>query len=283
MDLIDRLNASIKYIEGNLYKDISYDEVAKIAYCSSYHYQRMFSYILDMTLSEYIRRRRLTLAALELQQSNIKVIDVALKYGYNSPTSFTRAFVKVHGVTPSEAKSNGTNLKLYPPISFNISIKGGVFMNYRIEEKEGLRLIGIKENVTTIDGYNFKRIPEMWNEIMKDGIFEKIEELCIEDNQCLMGACANFDKDNFDYYIVVPSDKNIPENMCELNIEKGTWVIFQCNGILDLQSTFKRIYTDWFPTSGYEHAGKPEIEYYPQGSIAKDSGQCEIWIPIIKK
>lgn len=283
MGWIERLNNSLRYIEDNLDGHISYDEAARLAYCSTYHYQRMFSFMADMTLSDYIRRRRLTLAALELQRQDSKVIDVALKYGYNSPTAFTRAFLKVHGVTPSEAKEKGASLKHYPPISFSISIRGGVAMDYRIEEREGFRLVGIKETVKTIDGYNFKRIPKLWEEVCKDKKFYDILSLSNENPSGVMGACANFNKDEFDYYIAASSDKKIPEGMTELNVEKGTWVIFTCRGIAGLQDTCRRVYTDWFPTSGYEHSGGAEIEWYSVGDTRDPDYLCEVWIPIVKK
>lgn len=280
MDLIGRLNNSIKYIEENLDGEISYEKAAKIAYCSSYHYQRMFSFMADITLADYIRRRRLTLAALELQQDKHKVIDVSLKYGYSSPTSFTRAFIKVHGIKPSEAKENGVNLKLYPPISFNISIKGGFAMNYRIEEKDEFRVVGVKENVSTIGGENFKRIPEIWKESMKKGTWEKINNLSNKKDSGIMGICSDFKEDNFNYYIASISNKEIPDGMEELKIKKGTWVVFSCKGLENLQDTWRKIFTDWFPSSGYEHAEEAEIEWYPENSKEL---VCEIWIPIIKK
>lgn len=285
MGLIERLNASLQYIEDNLDGEISYDEVAKLAYCSAFHYQRMFSFMADITLGEYIRRRKLTLAALDLQKTGSKVIDVALKYGYSSPTSFSRAFTKVHGITPSEAKSNGVNIKLYPPISFNISISGGIAMKYRIEEKNGFRLVGIKENVSTIDGYNFRRIPEIWDESIKNGSCEKIRGLCDGERLGIIGACTRFDNDSFNYYIAAETSKEAPEVMEALEVNSETWAVFDCMGIEDMKAIWKKIYTDWFPTSGYQHSGGVEIEWYPDGDgeCMSEEYLCQIWIPIIKK
>lgn len=121
MDLLMKMNAALDYIESNLTEDIDFTIVAQKAYCSSYNLQRMFSFIVP--LAEYIRRRRLTQAAIELQNSNAKVIDVALKYGYDSPVSFSRAFANIHGITPNEAKQSGVELKVYPKISFKFQLK----------------------------------------------------------------------------------------------------------------------------------------------------------------
>ena len=135
MEWIERLNNAVTYIEDNIKGDIDIDEASKIACCSTYHFQRMFAYIADVPLSEYVRRRRMSLAAVDLQNGDEKVIDVALKYGYDSPTAFTRAFKNVHGISPSQAKNEGSVLKAFPPISFKITIKGASEMNYRIEKK----------------------------------------------------------------------------------------------------------------------------------------------------
>jgi len=122
-DWIRKMNNAIAYIENHLDNEIDYNEAAKIACCSVYHFQRFFSFIAEIPLSEYIRRRRLTLAAFELQNGDVKVIDVALKYGYESPEAFARAFKSIHGVAPTMAKDSGSQLKAYPCMTFHISIK----------------------------------------------------------------------------------------------------------------------------------------------------------------
>ena len=132
MDSLKKMNEALSYIEENLTHDIDLKEVARLALCSEYHFQRMFSFLAGVTLSEYIRRRRLTLAAFELTNSNLRIIDLAVKYGYSSADSFTRAFQSLHGITPSTARNNNQSLKAYPRITFQLSIKGGIEMNYRI-------------------------------------------------------------------------------------------------------------------------------------------------------
>ncbi len=141
MGWIARLNKTIDYIEEHLTGEIDLARLAQIAYCSSYHYQRMFTYMAGVPLSEYIRRRRMALAAVDLQ-AGARILDVALKYGYNSPTSFNRAFQTIHGIPPSMAKQKGILLKSFPAISFKIMIKGAMEMDYRIETKKAFRIVG---------------------------------------------------------------------------------------------------------------------------------------------
>lgn len=155
MNIIKNLNDALDYIEENLTNDIDYKEVARLAFCSEYHFMRMFSFLAGVTLSEYVRRRRLTLAAFELNGNELKVIDIALKYGYSSPDSFARAFQSIHGITPAEARNDGQLLKAYPRMTFHISVKGESAMNYRIEAKEDFCIVGIQ-----------KRVPIIFNELI---------------------------------------------------------------------------------------------------------------------
>ncbi|MDR3541523.1 MAG: AraC family transcriptional regulator [Desulfosporosinus sp.] len=176
MEWLDKMNSAIKYIEENLAGDIDIKAVAKIVVCSEYQFQRMFAFITDVPLSEYIRRRRHTLAAFELQRTDAKVIDLALKYGYDSPISFSRAFRKLHGVTPTTVRRIGTKLKAYPPISFHISVKGDVETNYRIEEKQAFSVFGVEEIFSTENDADKSAVPEFWTRNIKNGTVDCIRE-----------------------------------------------------------------------------------------------------------
>jgi AraC family transcriptional regulator len=278
------MNGAIDYIEENLADEVDYNKAAKIACCSVYHFQRIFAFAAEITLSEYVRLRRMTMAAFELQ-NNAKVIDVALKYGYNSPTAFTRAFLNVHGVTPSAVKEKGIMLKSYPRITFQMSIKGGKEMNYKIIEKPAMRFVGRKKTVSTVDGQNFVQIPQFWQEVMKDDSFPKIAQLSNGNPSGVLGICANFQGEKIDYYIASASDEKAPADMDELKVPAGLWVVFECVGPMPkaMQDVWKRIYTEWFPSSGYEHAGGAEIEWYSDGDGDTEDYISEIWIPIVKK
>lgn len=282
MDWIDKMNAALDYIEGNLDGTIDYELVAQKACCSSYNFQRMFSFIADVSLAEYIRRRRLTQAGFDLQKTYSTVLDIALKYGYDSPVSFSRAFQNLHGLTPSEARKKGSVLKSYPKISFKITIKGVDEMKYRIEEGKKIRLAGVMRKITTLNGENFKLIPQMWNDLYNDGTCEKITGAGKKENPAFYGVCCNFRKDEFDYMIGVESDSELQEGFEELIVPELTWVKFECRGKLpeSQQTVWKRIFTEWFPTSGYEHADGPEIEWYSNENMNSDTYLSEIWIPV---
>lgn len=283
MDWLDKMNAALDYIEENLDGAIDNQLIAQKACCSSYNFQRMFSFIADVTLAEYIRRRRLTQAAFDLQKEERTVLDIALKYGYDSPVSFARAFQNLHGLTPNEAKKKGASLKSYPKISFKITIKGVEEMKYRIETTKGIRLVGAMREITTINGENFTLIPQMWNDVYQDGTSEKIMALAKKAEAEWYGVCCNFRTDDFDYMVAVESDnRELPEGLVELIIPELTWVKFECRGKLPeaQQNVWKRIFTEWFPNSGYEHADGPEIEWYSNEDMESDNYLSEIWVPI---
>lgn len=284
MTLLEGMNRAIHYIEENLDQEIDYGEIARIACTSQYHFQRMFGFVTEIPLSEYIRRRRLTLAAFELRNGNARILDIALKYGYNSADAFTRAFQNMHGIPPSKARENGVTLTAYPRILFTLSIKGVVGMNYRVEEKEGFRVVGVKESVSTVNGENFKKIPQMWANLSKETC-EKILAQSDREPCGLLGVCADMDGDRFDYWIAAATGQPCPEGLQALEIPTCTWAIFEATGPLpgSIQELFGRIYTEWLPTSGYVHADAPEIEWYSDGDTSSPTYKSAVWIPIIKK
>lgn len=279
------MNQVLDYIEDNLTNEINMSEVAKRACCSVFNFQRMFSFIAEVSLAEYIRRRRLTMAAMDLNGSKEKVVDIALKYGYESPVSFARAFFAVHGVNPSEVRKPGVKIKSYPRISFEITIKGVEAMNYSIKELDEFRLIGYKERIKMENGENFRRIPQFWAEVYQQGKCEKMMQY--NDNKELhcLGVCANGGENGFDYYIATGSNKEIPSDMVELKVPASTYVIFECIGKMPegQQNIWKRIFTEWFPTSNYEMENGPQMEWYSDGDMDADDYYSQIWIPVRKK
>lgn len=285
MEWLEKLNQSINYLEDNLSETISYEHAAQIACCSTFHFQRMFSYMAGIPLSEYIRHRRMTAAAFDLMNSDMKVIDVAMKYGYESPTSFNRAFQSVHGVSPSAARSQGVVLKAFPRINFKISIIGDAEMEYKIEKKEAIRIVGVKERFTMNVEESFAKVPVFWQETTRKGMIPQMCSVMNQEPSGVLGISACMDGNEFDYYIGVASDKPVPEGMSELVIPACTWAIFESTGPMPdaLQNLQKRIYTEWLPTSGYEYADVADIEVYPEGDQFSDSYKCEAWLPVVKK
>ncbi|AKA69285.1 AraC family transcriptional regulator [Clostridium scatologenes] len=290
MDSIKRMNNALNYIEENLDNEIDFKEVARLALCSEYHFQRMFSFLAGISLSEYIRRRRLTLAAFELNNSSIKIIDVAIKYGYKSPDSFTRAFQNLHGITPSEARVNGQPLKAYPRMTFQLSIKGGNEMNYRIEEKEAFSIVGIKRRVPIIfNGVN-PDIADMWQSLDHEMIRE-LKELSNVEPLGIISASVNFsegrmeEKGELDHYIGVATTKGCSNNFARLEGSALTWAVFEAVGPFPntLQDVWGRIYSEWFPSSNYQISEGPEILWNENKDITSPNFKSEIWIPVIKK
>lgn len=282
MDWFRKLSQCIDYIEDNLDKEISYDEIAKIAECSVYSFQRMFTYIAGIPLSEYIRRRRMTIAAFELQTTDIKILNMALKYGYSSPTAFNRAFQSVHGVAPTSARNEGTLLASYPKISFTISINGGESMKYRIEKKDPIRIVGTRTPLKEDIEYNFKTVPEFWSKTLKSDPFIDICNLNNTDPKGILGVSIYENPNEIYYYISSATNKDIPTNMYEYIIPESTWVVFESNGNFkeSIQGIFKKFITEWLPFSNYEYANLPDIEVYPITNPNEPKGYSEVWIAI---
>ena len=289
MDWLTKMNAALDYIENNLTEDIDYTIVAQKACCSSYNFQRMFSFITDVPLAEYIRRRRLTLAALELQNSNAKVIDVALKYGYDSPVSFCRAFANVHGITPNEAKQSGVELKAYPKISFRISIKGEKEMNYRIETKEAFDVFGI-ETVASLSG---EGPSELWRKSFQNGDYERLFNASgdlpkyVPQDLCKIHGVENYretEGNTFAYMLCsFLSESSKTDGYKIQHIPSQTYAIFpsekfkwdDITGVVT--NLHKRFYSEWLPTANYERVAGANFEIYGGD---ENYGYIELWFPV---
>lgn len=289
MDSLKGMNKAIVYIEENLTNEIDFKEVARTALCSEYHFKRMFSYLAGISLSEYIRKRRLTLAGFELRNGNLKIIDVAVKYGYRSPDSFTRAFQKLHGITPSEVKNNDKLLKAYPRMTFQLAIHGGKEMDYRIVEKEAFRIVGMLKRVPIIFKGENPHINEMWRMLER----EKIGELKRVSNVEPLGilqASTNFseermeEKGELDHYIGVATTNACPIGFTQLEIPQMTWAVFESVGAFPetLQETWGRIYAEWFPTSDFQQMEGPEILSIKNKDLSSPTVKSEIWIPVVQ-
>ena len=289
MDLLSRMNSAMAYIEENLTNDIDYSEVAKIAYCSEYHFKRMFSFLSGVGLSEYIRRRRLTLAALDLKDKSMRIIDVAVKYGYDSADSFSRAFQSMHGILPSEARSSNIQLKAYPKMTFQLSIRGGCEMNYRIVEKGPFKIVGFKRRVPIIfNGVN-PEIAKM-SELLTPEVIKKLKELSNIEPTGIISASTNFsegrmeEKGELDHYIGVATSSDETAEFDVLKVEESTWAVFESVGPFPqaLQDVWGRIYSEWFPSSGYEAVPGPEILWNESQDNQDPNYRSEIWIPVRK-
>lgn len=278
MEWIERLNESLLYIEEHLTDEIDYEQLGRIACCSAYHYQRMFTYMAGVTLSEYIRRRKMSLAAVDLQRKDAKVIDIAEKYGYHSPTAFNRAFQGVCGIAPSALKTEGVSVKTYPPITFKIIVKGAEEMNYRIETKDAFRIVGVSAPLHRELEENFMVVPRMWEAAVADGTIPKLAELMDTQIKGLLGVSICNDEEAWRYFIAVASTKE-SDGFDEYTVPASTWAVFPGSGTnQSVQELEQRIVTEWLPTSGYEYANAPDIEVYLNPD--PQNAQYEVWIPV---
>lgn len=287
MERLNKMMDAINYMEMKLEEELTIEDIAKVACSSTFHFQRMFHMLTGFTVAEYVRNRKLTFAAQELAiSSNVRVLDVALKYGYDSPESFAKAFRKAHGITPSAARQPGANLKAFPRISFHLSLKGDKDMDYRIVQKEGFRVIGKVLTVSTKEGENLRKIPEFWNACYSDGTCEKI--CSIDNTQNMLGICMDFDheKEEVSYMIAIEDVNDLTDTGFETReIIATTWAIFTSVGPMPhaIQKVWERIFQEWLPATGFEHADAPELEVYFPGELSAQDYTCEVWIPIVRK
>ena len=299
MNWITGMQKAIDYIEANLTEEIDYEKVAAESFSSSYHFQRVFSILCGYTLGEYIRLRRLSLAGAELANGKEKVIDVALKYGYDSPDSFAKAFQKFHGITPSQARADGSMLKSFSRLSIKISLEGGSTMNYRIEEKDGMILTGYKRRFSGIPGERMEQEKEMY---VKTRPLQYILQGLSGDVVKNFDIITNIDDEGYDFYIASQLNEYCRNNLNKdgvlgeefakyyenVTIPKCTYAIFETERCAYPTMTFldlrRKIASEWLPNSGYQLKNAPElvVTHWFEGE-KRNQRYRELWIPIEKK
>jgi AraC family transcriptional regulator len=274
---IEGIQNAIEYIEDNLTEELNIQDIAEKACVSAFYFQRIFNILCGFSVGEYIRNRRLSIAAEELSKADAKVIDVAIKYGYDSPDSFTRAFTKFHGISPSMAKSKGANLKSFAPVKIKLTLEGCTMIEYKIVEKAQFTVMGKVRSFNAETCY--EEIPKFWDEHNKS-----VER----DIVCGMyGICMDGDGKKFDYLIAdnyLPWNE-IPEGYETRVFPAGTWAVFPCRGALpkSLQDVNTKIWSEWLPScKEYKLAGNYNIEMYAPPTENPDDYYCEIWVPVEK-
>jgi len=305
MDLLDRMNRAIDYVEQDITSELNLPKLAQITHCSTYNFQRMFSMVTGISITEYVRRRRLTLAALDLQQGDVKVIDISLKYGYDSPTSFARAFQAVHGVTPREAKRSNVDLKAFPRMTFQMSITGTSEMNYRIVTTAPFKVFGVEELVSTTGEDYFQHGGKVWAQIWEtnfsNGKYDQLKAaagdgkpvnhsaLFVQD-MWQIHALMNYRKVDDTTYgymqCAFVGDDSKVDGYTVVEIPETTWAIFP-TGMMPwdelgaaIDEVYKRFYSEWLPTSEFESVSGPEFEMH-SGNL--EQGNIELWMPVQKR
>ncbi len=288
MNWANSIQNAINYIEENLTENIDYDEIAKAASSSSFYFQKIFGILCGYSLGEYIRNRRLTLAGKELVSKGSRVIDTALKYGYNSPESFTRAFTKFHGISPVEAKKKGSKLKTFSRLSVSLILKGGSIMNYKLVEKEAFTVLEKVEPQEIDDSVNKNSIPAFWERSHQDGTVKTLLEKTT-DKSFIFGICYNnapTDNKTFDYSIAAVCDKDVdvPTGFRINEISARSWLVFECIGPMPdaMQNMWHKIISEFFPSSDYTPTYEMDIEAYPAMEMNSKDYKSEIWIPVKK-
>ena len=290
MDWITGISKAIDYIEEHITEPTDYARAAKEACSSPFNFQRVFALLCGYTLGDYVRMRRLTLAGEELLSTDAKVIDVALKYGYDSPESFSRAFTRFHGVSPSAVRK-GAAIRSFSRICVKLILTGGSIMEYRIEKKQAAKIICRRREFTKPgDDYTNREIPEFWNECGRDG---SIQKLCgyIKDSaqfKGLLGVCFSTEMTDsgFPYGIGAEDDgESDPQNFEIVEIPAYTYAVFTVRGRMPdaFRETYRKICTEFFPQSGYEYGNGVEIEVYPSADVQNPDYTCEIWIAVKPK
>lgn len=279
MEWVRSLNRAIDYIESHLLEGLTCEEVAAHVYISNFHFQRCFSLLTGMTVGEYIRNRRLSLAGQDLVASDKKVIDVALKYGYETPESFAKAFTRFHGVTPTQAKFEGSELKFFHRLIIKIKLEGGTVMDYRIITKSSFQVLAMTRTFKAES--SFRDLPEFWTEYFSKGYGKIVEGT--------FGVCQQESPDSeyFQYSIGCECSQGhyIPDGFGIITIPASRWAVFKCVGPMPnaIQDVWKRIYSEWLPQAEYDRIQEYDFEKYTNGNNQSADYISEIWIPVKKK
>lgn len=274
-----KMQTIIDYVEQHLQRTqekIDMEEIQAIAGCSSSFFQKVFSYTTGISFAEYIRFRKMTLAGYELKSSNIKVIDLSYKYGYDSPTSFTRAFQQFHGVSPKEARDTAASLRVFP----KMQLFAKETYDWELRRMPELRLIGKRFPLSAEQEENATKVPGFWNQCQRDGSFSKMVAM---DERTPKGLFGLFE--DREYFIMTSSSCQRPEGFVEKILPASTWAVFDCRGSVPaaIQSGWNYLEKEWVVKYPFRHGPLPEIEWYSDGNPYADDYLSQIWIPIIEE
>ena len=286
MNITEVLQKAINFMENNLLKEINYEDVADHVHWSNYHFHRIFSIVVGMSANEYIRNRRLSIAGEEVIITDRKIIDIALDYGYKTPESFTKAFVRFHGISPNLSRKSGGNLKMFKPLQIKITVEGGIKMNYRIEKKEPFQLVAKtklfdNEIIGQEDNHD---IPDFWKSCSKDNLLDELSKY--SDSHDTYGVCGPMNKESnsFKYGIARKyTSGEINEDLEMWMVRPTLWAVFKCIGDTPdcIGDTWNKIFKEFLPGSDYIVIDDTDFELYPANP--EPNVFCEIWIPIGKK
>ena len=285
MGWIECIGEAISYMEDNITEELTIEKIAKQVSVSSFYFQKGFAMLCGFTVGEYIRQRRLTLAGSELVSTDKKIIDIALEYGYDSPDSFTKAFTRFHGVTPTAARKDGAMIRSFAPLKIKFILEGGYVMDYKIVEKDSFTVMGASRMFRYDQAIT--EIPAFWSELHQSG---KERIVC-----GMYGVCIDESRGSDEFEYLIADNYNpaaeLPDGLVTKVIPAHTWAVFACRGAMpqSLQDVNKKIFSEWLPNcKDYEIAAGYNIEMYndpagyPKGT-QDENYYSEIWIPVKKK
>lgn len=284
MSWLEGLQKALNYIEKNLEEKLEIEEIACVANVSAFHFQRTFAILTEIPVGEYIRRRRLTIAGQSLLHSREKIIDIAFKYGYETPEAFTKAYRRQHGVTPSETRRGVGSLKIYNPLVIQVQLKGAEPMKVKIVEKEAFTIVGLKKSYSIKEDENLREIPKLWEEVNNDGTVNELLMLSVGKVPGVLGVCVDQTEvagKDMDYWIAVATEEKSAK-YDQLIIPASKWAVFEVHGPMphSIQKVWKQIYSEWMPTTSYKQGGFISFERYTEDDPSSEDCYSEIWIPV---
>jgi AraC family transcriptional regulator len=283
--VLERLNQAMEHIERQLEGSVDVGELARVAATSEYHLRRMFSTLAGMPLSEYIRRRRLTVAGAEVLAGERTLLEIAVRYGYGSGEAFARAFRAVHGVGPGEARRTGAALSSQPRMTFRLIVDGSSSMRYRIVHKPEFSVVGARARVPLVHSGPNQAIIDFVRGI-GDRTKELLEKLSDQEPHGILAVCDDLgpgraEGTDLDYYHGVVTSASAPEGMARLPVSAGTWAVFTTSGPAPeaIQALWRDVFTEWFPSNPYRSRPGPEI-LGMRMSADGDEADAELWLPV---
>ncbi|MFV2101356.1 AraC family transcriptional regulator [Micromonospora sp. LOL_024] len=283
--MLERLNQAMDHVERHLDRPVDAAELARIAVTSEFHFRRLFSALAGVGLSEYVRRRRLTVAAAEVVAGQQTLLDIAVRCGYGSAEAFARAFKAVHGIGPGEARRTGAELRAQPRMSFRLTVEGSSSMRYRIVRKESFQLAGRRARVPLVhEGMNPAIVAFVKG--IEPAVRERIEALSDQEPAGIVNVSDGLTGDRaegteLDYWYGVVTDAEVPGDLDVLPVPAGAWAVFETSGAFPtaVQHLWRDVFTQWLPSNPYQLRPGPEIS---RTRIAADGGHAdaELWIPV---
>ena len=286
MEWNEKLQIIIDYVEHHLQRKeepVDVQEIAKIAGCSYGFFQKVFSYMNGISFAEYVRSRKMTLAGYDLKGTDMKVVDISYKYGYDSPTSFTKAFHQFHGISPMEARRDQSELRILPKMQISVKQQ----YSWRLEQKEAFRLVGRRTRISRENDAHLVKIPGFWSECQRDGTFAALATMDQGEPRGLFGLVEEpgDSPDEVDYSIMAVTDRKAPQGFHEMIIPQAAWAVFDCRGPVPqgIQNGWKYLTEEWLISYPFAHADCPELEWYSSNNPYDQDYLAQIWIPIEEK